>query len=337
VTTAAPAVTTSSALPAAERVRATWQRFWFTPVPLRRLGLFRLAFTAFAFVDATITSSYMSRYGSVAHTFYHPIQLLKKTHLGPASQSATTAVLVIMSIALGFALVGLGTRVALFVAAPLYTWWFANFYSYGAVQHGRITVVIALWLLAMTPSGRTYSLEAYLRRRRATPPGQPLASREDRRDAMAGWALRVMMVLVVCAYTFGCFSKLRRQGFGWATGHALQRLIVEKHTALGAQLAPHPGLLEVLQILTLILEGSAVVVFLRGRVRDVYFLNSSLFHIGTLFLLNINFMGLMLGYLAFYDLEAGADRTRAFAQRRVPWLFSRGVGYKPVLAGAGSP
>jgi predicted DCC family thiol-disulfide oxidoreductase YuxK len=301
--------------------RQIWNRFWFTPVPLRRLGLFRLAFTLYALVDLVGPSRYMLRYSTDDPTFFHPIQIIKRLHLGPWGHGPTELVLSVGIAALILAVLGIGTQVACAVSAACYTWWFATFYSYGAVQHGKITVSIALWLCAITPSGATYSIDSLIRRAwRARPPA-PLPDREDRRDAVAGWGLRLMMVLVVCAYTFGCYSKLRRQGLGWATGHALQRLIVEKHTWVGMKVAFHPHLLEVLQILTLILEGSAVVVFRRGRVRDFYFFNSSLFHIGTLFLLDINFSGLMLAYIAFYDLEKGADRISGAVRRRAPGLL----------------
>jgi hypothetical protein len=56
--------------------------------------------------------------------------------------------------------------------------------------------------------------------------------------------------------------------------------------------------------------------FFRGRIRDAYVAAAVLFHIGTLLVLNISFLGLVLAYLAFYDLEVGVDRIGAWLRQR---------------------
>jgi Vitamin K-dependent gamma-carboxylase len=281
-----------------------WQAFWFPAVPVRRLAAFRVVMTSYALVDIWLVSGFASRYSRVDDLFYRPVVLLRPLpRLGP---EPTTIVHVVLAVALAFALVGLFTRAALWIAAPLYLWWWATFYSFGAVHHGRITVVAALFVLAIAPAGDAYSLDSLRARHRAVT-----------RDELAGWALRVMMVVVVAAYLLAAYAKLTRSGVGWVTGDALAGAMVRKGTPAGLLLVSHEWAIHTMATLTLLLEATAWVMFLRGRIRDAYVACAVLFHAGTLVVLNINFLGLILAYLAFYDLEIGVDRLRAWLGRRL--------------------
>jgi hypothetical protein len=291
-----------------------WQAFWFPAIPVRRLAAFRVVMTAFAFFDIWLVSGFISRYARVDGEFYRPLLLLRPLpRLGP---ELTTAVHVVLCVTLALALFGLLTRPALLVAAPLYLWWWATYYSFGAVHHGRITVVVALFVLAVAPAGRAYSLDSLLARRRASRSAAPLPA-GDERDELAGWALRVMMVVVVLAYMLAAYAKLKVSGIGWIGGGALEAVMIKNRTPVALLLVRHPWAVQIMAALTLALESSAWLLFLRGRARDAYAVLATLFHAGTLVVLNINFLGLVLAYLAFYDLEVGAARLAAWLQRRL--------------------
>jgi Vitamin K-dependent gamma-carboxylase len=289
-----------------------WQTFWFPAVPVRRLAAFRVVMTTYALFDIWLVSGFISRYSRVDDEFYKALVVLRPfPRLGPAMTSAVYAVLVV---ALALALVGCFTRPALWIAAPLYLWWWGTYYSFGAVHHGRITVVVALFALAVGPSGRAYSVDSWRARRRATPPGAPppVAGR----DELAGWALRVMMVLVVGAYVLAAYSKLRVTGPGWVRGGALEAVMIKNGTPAAMLLVRHLWLVYAMAALTLVLEGTAWLLFFRGRIRDAYVVAAVLFHIGTLLVLNISFLGLVAAYLAFYDLEVAVDRVGAWLRQR---------------------
>jgi len=293
-----------------------WQRFWFPAVPVRRIAVYRWVVTAFALIDVTVVSGFISRYSRVSPEFYHPLYVFRLAgHAVPLGPSETTVLHIVLAITLAMAMVGLYTRVALFIAAPLYLYWFGGYYSFGAVQHGRIIVVISLFVMLIAPAGRAFSIDALRLRARRARAGQTLPAPLNETDQLAGWAFRVLMILVVAAYTLAAYAKVHTSGLGWATSGALERLIIEKHTSVGMWLSHYPTLVKSMQVLTLIMEGSTAMVLLRGRVRDLYFLSLAAFHIGTLVLTNINFLGLMVGYLAFYDLEVGASRIGALARR----------------------
>ena len=295
---------------------AVWQRYWFPAVPVRRIAVYRLVIAAFAFIDVTVVSGFISRYSHVSQEFYKPLYILRiMGHHFQVSPAVTTALHIVLAITLAMALIGLYTRVALIISAPLYLWWFATYYSYGAVQHGRIIVVISLVVLAIAPAGRALSVDAIRLRSRRAVAGAALPAPLNETDPLAGWSMRVIMILVVAAYTLAAYAKVHTSGLGWATSGALQRLIIEKHTPAGMWLSHYPEIVKLMQVLTLIMEGTTAIVLFRGRIRDLYFLSLAMFHVGTLVLTNINFLGLMVGYLAFYDLEVGAARISAFAGR----------------------
>ena len=286
-----------------------WQAFWFPAVPVRRLAVFRIVMTAYAFFDIWLVSGFIRRYAEVDGVFYRPLVVLRPLpRLGP---EGTTVVYVVLCLALALALVGLWTRVALAVAAPLYLWWWATYYSFGAVHHGRIPIVLALLVLAVAPAGRAYSLDA-LRARRHGAGLDGVREGGPDRDELAGWALRMMMVAVVLAYLLAALAKLRTSGPGWVTGGALEAVMRNNGTAAAMVLLRHQWVILAMGALTLVLESTAFLLFLRGRARDAYVVSAVLFHLGTLIVLNINFLGLVLSYLAFYDLEVGMDRLRAW-------------------------
>jgi hypothetical protein len=289
-----------------------WQAFWFPAVPVRRLAVFRIVMTTYALFDIWLVSGFISRYSRVDDEFYKALVILQPfPRLGPALTSAVYAVLVV---SLALALVGCFTRTALWIAAPLYLWWWGTYYSFGAVHHGRITAVAALFVLAVAPSGGAYSVDSWRARRRAASLGAPASAAG--RDELAGWALRVMMVLVVGAYLLAAYSKLRVTGPGWVKGGALEAVMIKNGTPAAMLLVRHLWLVYAMAALTLVLEGTAWLLFFRGRIRDAYVVAAVLFHIGTLLVLNISFLGLVAAYLAFYDLEVGVDRVRAWLRQR---------------------
>ncbi|HYY79157.1 MAG TPA: HTTM domain-containing protein [Actinomycetes bacterium] len=292
-----------------------WQAFWFPAVPVRRLAAFRVVMTTFAFVDSWFVSGFISHYARVDGDFYHPLVLLRPLpRLGP---EATTVIHVVLCVSLAFAVVGLGTRLAMLVAAALYLWWWATYYSFGAIHHGRIPIVVALFVMVVAPAGRAYSLDSLLARRRAARAGTPPPA-EDAVDELAGWALRVMMVVVVLAYLLAAYAKLSVSGIGWITGGALEAVMIQNGTAAAALIVHRSWAVTAMTGLTLLLEGSAWLLFLRGRARDAYVVAATLFHVGALVVLNISFLGLVLAYLAFYDLEVGTARLGGWLRRRLP-------------------
>src|SRR3954468_9088680 len=90
-----------------------WEGFWFTPVPVRRLAVFRIAVCGFALLDMLIGYAWIARYGNVDREFYQPIQFLRLPHRVLPSGNGMLVMRVVLVIALALATAGLCTRLAL--------------------------------------------------------------------------------------------------------------------------------------------------------------------------------------------------------------------------------
>jgi uncharacterized membrane protein YphA (DoxX/SURF4 family) len=264
-----------------------WQAFWFRPVPVRRLAVLRILVAAYVLQDL-LSGRWILSYATVAEEFYEPIhiiRLLSLPRLGPEELSALYVVLVGATLC---ALVGLATRPALMVVAPLYIYWYATYYSYGEVSNSRTAVAVALIVLAIAPAGRAYSLDSLLARRR----GKPLAEEDDE---IAGWAFQVLTVLLVYMYFFAALTKLRVTGFDWWYSGAFERGIADEGSALALWLAEyHLPLVQALALSALVFELCSPILLIRGRLRQWYAGLAVVFHLGSLVLLRMDFLGMAL-------------------------------------------
>ena len=299
---------------------ALWLRAWFPAVPGRRLAVFRLLVAAFAAVDVLV-ASYVRRYGAVAEEFHDPLLVLRPLGGWRPGVAALTVLCVVLVVALVAAAVGYRTRVALALAAPLYTYWWSLYNSFGKVNHGKVAVVVALWALLLAalllrPRQWEWSVDA----RRAVGRGRGVGVGVDDELAarVAGWALRLVAVAVVLTYVLSVVAKMRVSGPGWAVGTALQSALLPEPGPLVGWFLEHPAVLVPLQVLTLLAESLAVLALLGGRVRTAVLAVLATFHLSATLLLGVEFWGLMVCYAAFFDLEVGAERVRDALRRRRP-------------------
>jgi uncharacterized membrane protein YphA (DoxX/SURF4 family) len=247
----------------------------------------RILVAAYVMQDLLL-GHWMLRYATVPKEFYEPIhviRLLSLPRLGPEELTALYIVLVGGTLC---ALVGLATRLALSVVAPLYIYWYATFYSYGEVSNSRTAIAVALVVLVIAPAGRAYSLDSLLARSR----GKPLA---DEDDEIAGWAFQVLTVLLVYMYFFAGLTKLRVTGFDWWYSGAFERGIADEGTAQALWLVEHHvWLVWAMALSALVFELCAPVLLIRGRLRQWYAGAAVLFHLGSLGLLRMDFLGMAL-------------------------------------------
>jgi hypothetical protein len=126
------------------------------------------------------------------------------------------------------ALVGLFTRLSLFLFAAG-TWIFvAHLFSYGDRHHTEALFAIFLILLALAPSGERLSLDAALRRRRTGAAGADTSE-------LAIWPLKLIHVLLGLTYFSTGMAKMLHSGLRWMNGYTLQG-----HTLADALSRGHP-------------------------------------------------------------------------------------------------
>ena len=125
------------------------------------------------------------------------------------------------------ALVGLFTRVSLFLFT-VGTWIFvAHLFSYGDRHHTEALFAIFLMLLVFAPSGERLSVDALLRRRRGAVSAEA--------SEFAIWPLKVMYVLLGLTYFSAGMAKMLHSGLEWMNGYTLQG-----HTLADALSRGHP-------------------------------------------------------------------------------------------------
>ena len=288
--------------------RRRWDGWWFAPIPVERVAIFRLLITGFALIDVTLVSNYVLRYSQVDRSFLDPVMLLEiplRLGIEPVpSPGVHIALHFVMALALLASFLGYRTRLALAVAAPLYLYHWALFNSWGKVNHGKIPAVIALLVLVLAPAGYRYSLDA-LRRRR-----QGRSVDDGALDPLAGWALRVVGFVVVASYPLSAIAKLLNAGPSWPLQPVVQSTLLRVDGPVAEALADRPGLLVVAQTVTFVAEFAAILILFGRWPRNVLLAFFGAFHLGSYFLLETEFFGFLVCYAVFFDLEDIPARLR---------------------------
>lgn len=162
----------------------------------------------------------------------------------------------------------------------------------------KIATTFALFVLAVAPSGRAYSIDALIARRRNHRP--PAAENNE----LAGWAFQVLTVLLFCIYGFAAFNKLKITGPDWWTSGAFEYAISYLGTPPARYLAEHHlWLVDGLALSVLAFEMCAPVLLFRSPLRKLYAGFAILFHLGTLALLNLSFLDYAVVCAVVFDLE----------------------------------
>jgi Vitamin K-dependent gamma-carboxylase len=279
-------------------VASAWRSYWFAPVPLERLGIFRLLLCAYVTYDLLIESAWVTAYGWVDRIFYQPIGVIRAFHLPRLDAQGLAVLRVVLIVLAVLALVGLASRVALLLLGSLYVYWWGLFLSFNHIQHQKVAVALALFVLALAPSGRTYSVDAVLRRRRAW----SVPAEQD--EELAGWAVQMLGVLLCCLYGFAAYAKLKVTGIDWWLSGELEAVIGGYGSPLARQLAlEHLWVVHALALFVLAFEASAPVLLFRTRFRSWYVCCAASFHLGCLLFLGINFIGWIVVCTALLKLE----------------------------------
>jgi hypothetical protein len=180
-------------------------------------------------------------------------------------------------VAAGFAaLIGLVTRLSLFVFA-LGVWIIiAHWYSYGDFHHESAVFCIFLLLLAFTPAGSRLSLDALIRRHRSGPA-------PDTADT-AIWPLKVAHVLLALTYFTAGIAKVVVGGVDWVNGYTLQNYVFSDAIArgfpFGVWLAQQHTISIALSVFTLIFELCFFLSLVFPWTAPLFFLTGIGFHIG---------------------------------------------------------
>jgi hypothetical protein len=281
-------------------------RWWFRPVPLARIAVFRVITYLFIPVDVFLTTAWVRAHAAVPTEWYAPLMIGRLLHL----PVPTHTVVVLVQWALVVAAVGLAALVAATGRAPrllgwavflLYAEWMVIAMSYGKVDHDRIAFLVALAVLPTVGRARF---------------------RDRRSSEAAGWAMAAVFVTVMLTYFLAAWAKMRFGGLDWATGSTLTRAVVRRGTDLSLWTLDMPWLLAAAQWLMLVVEFAAPLMLLvrtdRARIALVAFLLG--FHVMVYAGVGIIFLPHCIAILSILPWErlTAARRRTTLAGPREP-------------------
>ncbi|GII92769.1 HTTM domain-containing protein [Sinosporangium siamense] len=265
-------------------------RWFFAPVPLRRIAVFRALVYLFVPIDMFLfTGSTWGHVHSAAN--YRPVLIARLLHLPAANEVSVPVLFGVVLVACLVAAAGRLPRVAGYTAALGFGYWAILAMSYGKVDHDHLALMVALFVLPTI---------GHVGGSRTAQPGTPDTAKAE----AAGWAVRCVQIAVVATYFLSTYAKIRFGGWEWPNGATFHWAMSRRGTPVGQFLADFPTLLHLSQWGVLIAELlSPVLLFLRGRALHagvVFFLG---FHLMTWVTIAIHFLPLVVCLLVFLPLE----------------------------------
>ncbi len=230
-------------------------RWWFRPVPLARIAVFRAIAYLFIPVDVFLTTAWVKAHADVPTEFYQPLLVGRLLHLPTPTHTVVLVVQWALVVAAVAAATGRAPRLLGWAVFLLYAEWMVIAMSYGKVDHDRIAYLVALAVL----------------------PTVGVARWRDRRSSQAaGFASAAILVTVMLTYFLAAWAKMRFGGWDWATGSTLTRAVVRRGTDLSLWTLDVAWLLPAAQWLMLAFEFASPLMLLvrsdRARIGLVVFL-----------------------------------------------------------------
>jgi hypothetical protein len=317
------------------RIAQAWTRYWFTPAPLFDLAVARVAIVGTQLFGLLVMTNHhwvLSGLAGLPDELYDPLPVL---HLmvAPLDWRYRPGFEVLetihwLTVACGVtSLLGLFTNVSLAGFACGNVFLQAFEYSFGEFHHNDEVMMVALVVLALSPCGRSLSLDGLRRSRKEAAHGSgrgPLAGGDS---PFARWPLLVIRWMFVLAYLSAAFHKLKAAGLDWMNGYTLQWYMLEAalryDLPLGVWVGHQLGLVVVLSWVTVLWEATFFLVLFVPALAWIYVPVGVGFHVGTWVLMQAAFYQYFGLYSVFVPWAA------AYA-----WLLRRRRGRKPAARGA---
>jgi hypothetical protein len=281
-------------------------RWWFRPVPLARIAVFRVIAYLFIPVDVLLTTAWVRAHADVPTEWYAPLVIGRVLHLPTPTHTVVLVVQWALVVAAVLAATGRAPRLLGATVFLLYAEWMVIAMSYGKVDHDRIAFLVALAVLPTIGRARF---------------------RDRRSSEAAGFAMAAVLVAVMLTYFLAAWAKIRFGGWDWPTGATLTRAVVRRGTDLSMWTLDVPYLLPAAQWLMIIFEFAAPLILLvrsdRARVGLVLFLLG--FHVMVYAGVTIIFLPHCIAILSILPWE----RLRTFSRRTSPAITPAPVGSTP--------
>lgn len=280
--------------------------FWFRPADPRNLAVCRMLFFGWLFLwYLGADFSFITGFPAAFWTPQPLLAVLGLDRVPPESVVLTTRLIFLSGLLL--TCVGLMTRSSILVAAVSGTYLLALTHSFHKTNHSDAALVLAMFVLAFSHCGRAWSLDAWLRSKRAR-------DANDRAGlTMHGeyrWPVQMVRLLVAITFFLAGAAKLRFGGMDWMFRDGLSNLLLRQHFAwqppldAGVWLASQLWICRLLSVGTVVLELAAPLALISRGARALIIPGLLGMQVGILMLMGDNFTQFMALYVFF-----------------VPWLW----------------
>jgi hypothetical protein len=216
--------------------------------------------------------------------FYAPVQILKVFHLPyPPKQ---ISFMIYAMIFLSSFLVVFSIRPILFsaLAAAGFIIYQAYLYSFEKVDHGYATFTYALMLMPFLLGERD-------------------TAKKHQSEYFSSWALRLIHVVICCAYFLSGLEKLLISGLGWISPETFRTYLFLHNTPAGLWVAGNQLLVYVLPVLALLFQLTFPVMLFIPRLIIPLVIAGGIFHISAVIFFGISSFEnpWMMVYIFFFD------------------------------------
>jgi hypothetical protein len=285
-----------------------WNAYWFRPAPYIDLAMVRIFAVGCQLILLIqgYSVEYFETLSSLPAALYDPITVLKVMLLPFGWEyRPTTEVLGLIryvAIVAGVtALIGFRTCLSLWILTLSSVFLVSIVYSHGDFHHTEAPLMIALGLLALSPSGRVLSVDQWLGQRRGAPAMDDLLTAES---PFARWPIRLIQWLFVLIYLSAIMSKLVYVGGpAWLNGYTLQYYLIQdtikKGALLGGWFAQHHTLVMLSQYMVIAFQMTFALCVIFPWLRWIYVPVGLGFHAANWLFLMAPFPQWMVLYAVF--------------------------------------
>jgi hypothetical protein len=308
------------------KLRSLWNGFWFSDAPYFDLAVLRVIVVGTQlFYILNEQFSDLTYVYSLPHSAYAPLPVLRAfLALGGAAAPSEQFTFAVYGLTLlcGFAaLLGLLTNISLSLFAIGCLFLQAFVFSFQQYHHPEAILLLALFALALGPTGKVLSLDSLLRRRRLGAYARvPLLTYSGE---FAGWPVRFIQCLFPLVYISAAVAKIAYNHYSldWANGYTLQYYLIQDHIRKDIPLAMWASQFHVLiflsQFVILTYQCTYWLVVPWPKLRWIYLPLGLAFHLANYLILYAPFPQ-WIALLSVYIPWAAAARRLANSQIAVP-------------------
>lgn len=267
------------------------KRFYFAPGDSLSLGVNRfLICTLVLYVYFFYRGNHASFWSEVPDVYWMPIHAFRWLSIPRLPAAWLDLLDAVWFVSLVCAALGIATRCSSLVAFLCGAYLISLPQNFGKVDTSDGPVVLMLLILAASPCGDAFSLDAIRR---------GVSWTGNTRSPAYGWPNKAGQILFVCVFGAAGFSKLHHSGLAWMTAENMSNILLQVHYTglpagrVGLRLAEMPFACWAMAVATVVCEASAPLALFTARIRVVV--------IPTLFGMLIGFK-LCLGHWPIYLL-----------------------------------